>query len=606
MTNFIMKSKDSFAKLVANNHRVLIVTRGGRPGCGFYQLGMHLNNILCKDKSGDIAYEHFFVESARDIRSQLQKHTYSALVVNGNDTTIPFARRNRVGSLNIPLIKFGGDTTQRLGNDFSRRQYDYWLIEDDNYVIYNPYVYKVGRSLQPYDTDNLGDVKIQYDVASFGLALPGKGFEKVLEYAQQLGLKRVLMHLPKSDYMDPDGEIQRDIFSNLRKIAGKLSLELTITSELLTKEALVKHLKSARELFFLYEDDRGRGSQLSGVLEYAFATGRPVYISGSGMFRHVLYFLPKQLRIEYRLMESYEMPKDGAVNYEVILNEWTAENFRWKFNYSIDKILRHYSEGGQYSALKSWKKEIIVLTRKLLERANLYKSPLQQYYFDLSKFDESFRNERFASTNLYSRCLSAKDVLEFKEEIDFFKRICPDLIPKKNYPALSQYALLLRYLFSIKVNLPNLNILAIGAYEDLLALTLKRLGIYVEEVDPNLNYFLEDFINKPSEKGRKYDIIFSMSVIEHVEDDIKFLKICEDKLKVGGRQFHTFDFLSHPTHLPETHYRMYSDDNIRAIKSALSRSKIFGIEDYFSPVYDFNYNNLDYCFASIFLERTVE
>ena len=202
-----------------------------------------------------------------------------------------------------------------------------------------------------------------------------------------------------------------------------------------------------------------------------------------------------------------------------------------------------------------------------------------------------------------NRCLSVSSLKEFELEINFFNKICPDLIHKKNQLALSQYALLLKFIIEKRLNIFKAKILVIGSYEDLLALALKRLGAYVEEVDPNLNFLLEDFIQKPAEDGVKYDLIFSISVLEHVENDINFLKICESKLKKGGFQYHTFDYLPHYKNLPPTHYRFYSDTYVEKIRKLLLFSRMYGEQDYKNYLLDFNYNNLTYCFASILFER---
>lgn len=603
MPNFVMKPVSTLSTFNDQRYRVLIVTRGPRPGCGFFQLGLHLENILCEQNDGPIRYSHSFVESVKDIFSQLTTNSYDALVINGNDTTLPFARRKNLKSISIPIIKFGGDTTQRLGNDFSRKHYDYWLVEDDNYVIYNPYVFKVFRASYPYVEKEVKQDEVKYDIASFGLALPGKGFNKVLEYAHKLGKKTVLLHMPKSDYLDMDGVIQKDLSNELRKLADELAIDLTITNQLLEKNQLVAHLSTARELFFLYEKDRGQGAQLSGVLEYAFATRKPVYLSGSAMFRHALFYSPITLRIEYRLGDKFKELAEGGNNYQSILESWTKENFRWQFDNSINKIVMHYQDGGKYKALQMLKKEGVTAVRKILEKLKLYHSPLQRYYYDSNVHDHALGWNLDARSITFNRLLNKMSVGEFTREIEFFREVCPDLIAKKNKDALSQYALFLKYLVSKKIQLSELKILCIGSYEDLLTLTLKRLGVFVEEVDPNINFTLEEFISKPTEKDKKYDIIFSISVLEHVEDDIEFLRTCEEKLSIGGVQFHTFDFLESPEFIPSTHFRMYSRKSISLIDTALSRSRMYGAQDYSNARYDFFYNQLHYCFASIFFER---
>ncbi len=85
-------------------------------------------------------------------------------------------------------------------------------------------------------------------------------------------------------------------------------------------------------------------------------------------------------------------------------------------------------------------------------------------------------------------------------------------------------------------------ILSVGAFEDTAAIALKKLGFQIEFIDPVINYDLSTFMTKPSVKEQSYDIIISTSVIEHVEDDEKFIQDIAYLLKVGGWGILTCDF----------------------------------------------------------------
>lgn len=332
--------------------KVLLLTDGNNVGCGFYQTGLTLNRLLCETIT-TIKYDHFFIRDLSTLKKIIEQNKYDAIVVNGTKNTIPYVNKKILNQLKIPLIKFGGDTSQRLGNDFDRSNFDFWFVDDSNYVLANPYVLKVGKNYLPYDT-NADNVVEEFDVASFGFALPNKGFSKVLDVTKKMGFQSTMFHLPRSDAMDPNGNIQSEIIDELIVKAKQLNLKITITTDLLSKEDLIKHLRKAKNLLFLYENNRGKQEQISGVFEYAISTKKKIYISNCSMFRHVLYYEPKKLRIE-SLMINKNNTQD--LNYQTILDEWSTENFRWYFDQAINKVNEIYKIEGKPTIANIYKKK---------------------------------------------------------------------------------------------------------------------------------------------------------------------------------------------------------------------------------------------------------
>ena len=51
--------------------------------------------------------------------------------------------------------------------------------------------------------------------------------------------------------MDPQGSIQSKIIKELINKAKNLNLKIEITTELLSKENLIRHLEKSKNLFFL-------------------------------------------------------------------------------------------------------------------------------------------------------------------------------------------------------------------------------------------------------------------------------------------------------------------------------------------------------------------
>ncbi len=62
------------------------------------------------------------------------------------------------------------------------------------------------------------------------------------------------------------------------------------------------------------------------------------------------------------------------------------------------------------------------------------------------------------------------------------------------------------YRFLKEYNSPK--ILCVGSYEDTAAMSLKRMGYKIEDIDPVLNYYLQEYYSKPGVLKGSYDIIF--------------------------------------------------------------------------------------------------
>jgi SAM-dependent methyltransferase len=95
---------------------------------------------------------------------------------------------------------------------------------------------------------------------------------------------------------------------------------------------------------------------------------------------------------------------------------------------------------------------------------------------------------------------------------------------------------------------------------------LRKIGVHVEEIDPLINYYLQEFAEKPSTLLNSYDIVFSTSVIEHDPDDESFIKCIYDLLSPGGIAVITCDYNDQwsPGKLkPEVDARLYTQYDLK-------------------------------------------
>ena len=136
-----------------------------------------------------------------------------------------------------------------------------------------------------------------------------------------------------------------------------------------------------------------------------------------------------------------------------------------------------------------------------------------------------------------NRVLSDSDVKQFSDIINNMYKVLPEMMKRKIPGSEVQAAFAIDYLINRH---KDKKILCVGSYEDVACAYLKVKGIKMIEIDPVINSDLHTF--KESTK-KKFDIIFSVSVIEHVEDDEQFIKDICQLMNVGGIGLLTMDFL---------------------------------------------------------------
>lgn len=89
---------------------------------------------------------------------------------------------------------------------------------------------------------------------------------------------------------------------------------------------------------------------------------------------------------------------------------------------------------------------------------------------------------------------------------------------------------------------PTDSILDFGAGIGTFSIPLKKKGFDISAVETDLNQLkrvsesgITSFSSIEKTHNETYDYIFSLNVLEHIEDDVSLLKMCRDKIKPGGR-----------------------------------------------------------------------
>lgn len=181
--------------------------------------------------------------------------------------------------------------------------------------------------------------------------------------------------------------------------------------------------------------------------------------------------------------------------------------------------------------------------------------------------------------------------------------LCPETISRKIPRANIQQAFVLNKVrhFSTK----DSEILCVGSYEDTACESLIRLGYNVIGIDPTLNASLEEYFKSTD---KKFDVIFSTSVIEHVENDELFIDHICKLLKPNGYGVLTCDFnnsYKSGDGKPSEDFRLYTkNDLLVRLNKILNDNgcEMFGTIDY-DGVPDFVYGIYTYSFASYVFKK---
>ncbi|WP_315824120.1 class I SAM-dependent methyltransferase [Paraflavitalea speifideaquila] len=154
----------------------------------------------------------------------------------------------------------------------------------------------------------------------------------------------------------------------------------------------------------------------------------------------------------------------------------------------------------------------------------------------------------------------------YKPAIDKLQALVPLTMQKKIPEANVQQGFVFDTVYRYLKDYKEPKLLCVGSYEDTAAMSLIRMGYQVEEIDPVLNYYLQEYATKPTTVKQSYDIVFSTSVIEHDPDDESFVQCIHDLMAPGGVAIITCDYKDHwkpGDPKPEVDARFYTQNDLR-------------------------------------------
>lgn len=128
-----------------------------------------------------------------------------------------------------------------------------------------------------------------------------------------------------------------------------------------------------------------------------------------------------------------------------------------------------------------------------------------------------------------SRILKQTEWPSYRKELELMQKYAGVLMAHRMMPELIQHAFVLNFILERYTR--HSKILCVGSVGDVTLCVLKQLGYNAGEVDPKINWTFESFAPNAIDR---YDCIYAIDVLEHIEDEIGMLKAMNSILIPGG------------------------------------------------------------------------
>lgn len=568
--------------------------------CGVYQYGRNIADAISKSKKLHFVYTE--CSESNEYYSIVEQVNPSAIIYNYHPATLPWLKKKILGKVKVPHIDIIHEMTQEVVDAADDSLFDYHVAADPTLLNRNPLVFKTGRLVPKYNNP-YGLPKIP-TIGSFGFGTAGKGFQKLISKVQDDFDKAIIrLHIPFATFGDPDGKGAYSIAKQCKEGIVKPGIELQLSHEFLSQEQLLNFLAQNSLNAFFYDENKGRG--ISSVIDFALAVQRPIAVTKSSMFRHIIS-TSQSICVEESSLE--EILQNGFGPLAKYCLDWNEANLIWDYERIVDVVLKNprNSKSLFIDARHKFKK----LKRKLIPKSHgnnrtptLAPEVSQQ---QIGK-DDNRRFHAIPDVASFNRILDDAARKMYKPVIDTMYELLPGMMSRKIPEANIQQAFVLDTTKRFICNYESPKILCIGSYEDTAAAALKKYGYPIDEVDPVLNYDLDTFIGKPSTIKCSYDIIFSTSVIEHVKDDELFIKQIEELLAPNGTAILTCDYKDNykpGDPIPQADYRLYTQKDLKErLLPLISDCSLVDTPHWDCPDPDFVFDNCRYTFATFVFRK---
>lgn len=576
--------------------------------CGVYQFGYNIGRALKRSKK----YNFIYVEcsSFKDLDRCVRKFEPVCTIYNHHGATQRWLTSRITEDYKTPQIGIIHEITQKVSDSATDYFFDAYIAPDPTLILKNPIVYKTGRLLLKNNLKpKINKIPV---IGSFGFASPNKNFDLLVrEVCHEFDKVIIRLNIPYAKFGDENGYSARKVISECLETVKKYpKIKLEYSHDFLDEKGLLNFLNSNTLNAFLYSDKGNRG--VSSVIDSALSVNVPIAISGnSTMFRHIENAYPS---IVYSKKNKFKnIIENRTEPLKEFCSEWTEENLVWDYERIVTDVL---AKIGNKKGHGFYARSIMRFLKRIMfgnpaPVAGDWPSNVSDYKDNAIEYrkDVNFKLLKISKAKLtYNRILDNKARLTYDPAINTLFKIIPKWMNRKNKMANVQQAFVFDTVARLCKGKENTKILSVGCFEDTAFGALKTLGYKIIGIDPVVNYDLDTYITKPSIRASRFDIVFSTSVIEHVEDDLNFLKNMQKLTKGGGYIVLTCDFKEGFTDgdpKPGCNFRFYTKERLLNLISNLHDCKLVGDVkwDCPNPDFDWGMGSNKYTFASVVLQK---
>lgn len=581
--------------------------------CGVHEFGIATANAL----RASTVYDFIYVEcsSIMQLDEAIKLHHPAAIIYNYYPSTLPWLRKKIILSkhkslnnhISVPQLGIMHEVTQQKADGADDLLFDYHIAPDPTLLLKNPIVFKTGRLVPHYN--NTYSLPVIPTIGSFGFATPNKGFEKIVEAVQDEFDEAIIrFNIPSADFGDSDGSNARKLVETCKKLIIKPHIILSVSHEFLSRTQVLDFLAQNTINVFLYQDKTNRG--LSSTTDYALAVNRALAVSNSIMFRHLHSVEPS---ITYGESGLKKIIQQSILPLNILKTEWSNENLVWEYERIIKAVLQKQTSyarsGSSKSLLKHFKKDINKLLGISKKQFTWLRNTEKATEDILSPIaSASYSPVTISPDTSFNRILDNTARTLYAPTIKKLEELVPITMSKKIHEANVQQGFVFDTVYRMSQNYNNPKILCVGSYEDTAAMSLKRMGFSIDEIDPVINYFLQEYLSKPGVLKNSYDIIFSTSVIEHDPDDETFMKCIGELLAPNGIAILTCDYKDgwqKGDPKPEVDARFYTMKDLKErLPSYVPNCSIIDKPQWDCENPDFNYlGKYQYTFATFVIQK---
>jgi hypothetical protein len=601
-----------------HNKKILFVSHR-RTHCGVYEFGKDIIDILqSSQKYNFIPTE---CSSLNELKALIAQHQPDGIIYNYHPITMPWLSQkilprlfwNRISKIKIPQIGIIHEVTQAVADNaiayrnqflINRRLnnslFDFYITPDPSLRLFNPLVYKTGRLIKRYEG---GGSPAIFTIGSFGFGTSNKGFGKIVALAEKtLPEALIRFNIPSADFVDKNGDNARKIARDCQALIKNPKIKLTVTHDFLNDEQLRNFLAGNTINIFLYGDNGDRG--LSSAVDVAMSVKKPIAISSSSMFRHIRDLKPS---ICVEKNDLLTIANNGFAPLWEKYQDWSPENLCWDYERILNNIFNQRPEKN-ISIRGKIKNKVYRLLQKPQENFSwLRDSSATEENTEIEIAPIKYQAISLGNDNSFNRILDEKARQLYAPAEKMLSLLAPKIYAQKIVAANIQQAFVFDTVWRLLPENTTSKILCVGSYEDTAALSLKKMGLKIEEIDPVSNYSLREYMSKPTTILNSYQLIFSTSVIEHVGDDETFIKDIAALLAPGGTAIITCDYLENwqaGQDKPMEDERLYTKNDLQIrLLELIPDCELIDTPHWSCPEPDFQYGPHRYAFATLVFKK---